>query len=110
MSNKYVKIEYNGQTYKLTFTKATVQQCEQMGFRYDDLDSMPGTMTSLLFRGAFLKEHPFIKQKLVDEIYDQIVDKKGLLVALADLYNEPLAGMISDPEKSAKNAHWTMEG
>ena len=108
--SKHVKIEYNGQTYKLTFTKATVKQCEQNGFRLNDIDNMPGTMIDILVRGAFMKEHPFIKQSLVEEIYDQIVDKKGFLSVLTDLYNEPLAGLIADPEKSEKNATWTMEG
>ena len=47
--NKCVKIEYEGKTYTLTYTKRTIQEMEQGGFDPGKVQSMPATMIPLMF-------------------------------------------------------------
>lgn len=104
--NKNITIEYNNKTYTLEYNRRTVQQMESTGFKISELVDKPATNLPLLFQGAFLMHHRFEKPELINEIYDSLTDKHGLITALAELYNEPLVTLLEDSD-GTKNATWT---
>ena len=47
---KKITIPYNGKTYTLEFTREVVKRMEAQGFRITEIDNMPMTMITALFR------------------------------------------------------------
>ncbi|HZK19671.1 MAG TPA: DUF5055 domain-containing protein, partial [Treponemataceae bacterium] len=56
------------------------------------------------FYGAFKKNNPGTKRKVVDEIYGKLKDKNGFLEALVELYNEPLESLFEEQDEG--NVEW----
>lgn len=89
-----IEVQYLKKTYTLEFNRAAVKQMEQQGFVLDQIGDKPMTMVPLLVYGAFAKHHKGISRKLMDEIYDHIIDKigddgeNGFIQALLELYAE----------------------
>ena len=108
--SKSVKIEHDGATYTLSFTKRTIQRMEADGFIADRVGDMPATMVPTLFNGAFLRHHPFLKDAVKDEIFKRITDKPALMEVLVDMYNDGLAELVDEPEEEEKKVSWTVEG
>ena len=106
-----IKFEYEGMSYTLEFNRLAVKHMERDGFRIDKLSEQPMTMLPQLFAGAFKVNHPWLKQNVIDEIYDNISDKEGLLSALVDMYNETVETLFKTKDEGAgKNLSWTKEG
>jgi len=105
--NKQIKFTYDGKDYCLEFTKRSVETMENSGFKADDIREKPMTTLPALFAGAFLANHRGIKRSLIDEIYAHMTDKVGLIEVLVQMYNEPIKGLIDDPEESEGNVSWT---
>lgn len=103
---KKISIAYNDKTYTLEFNRATVSEMEREGFDVTSIDTKPMTLLPKLFSGAFRMHHRFVKQTLIDEIFDSISNKDKLIAALAELYNEPMLALLSDPEDKQGNATW----
>lgn len=83
-------------SYVLTFTAETVKATESRGFVLEDLDKQPMTMMPLLLEGAFLaKEANRVTPEKVIEIWQDVKDKRGLLMKLVQLYNEPIDEMFA---------------
>lgn len=83
-------------SYVLTFTAETVKTTESRGFVLEDLDKQPMTMMPLLLEGAFLaKESNRVTPDKVLEIWKDVKDKKGLLLKLVQLYNDPIDEMFA---------------
>mgnify|MGYP003272939160 CR=1 FL=1 len=101
-----IKLNYEGKAYSLEYSRQSVRTMEAQGFNIEDVNKKPMTMIPMLFYGAFLKHHTGMKRKLVDEIYDSIADKSGLLSALIELYGETLSTLTDDAEESEGNASW----
>jgi hypothetical protein len=70
--------------YTLEFTRKTVTLTERAGFELDKMDSAPMTMISLLWWGAFLANHPYMRK----EDADKLLDKFGGITWLANLTNK----------------------
>lgn len=93
MSTK-ISINYKGKDYDLEFSRATAGQIEDQGFVLDQITEKPVKMIPLLFYGAFLKHNRGIKRQLVDEIFDNLVNKagddneSGIVGVLAEMYAE----------------------
>ena len=66
-------------------------------------------MTTLpaLFAGAFLANHRFVKQEVIDAIYAKMTNKQELIGKLAEMYNEPIMTLIDEPEEAEGNLDWT---
>ena len=93
MSTK-ITISYQKKNYELEFSRATAGQIEDQGFVLEQISEKPLKMIPLLFYGAFLKHNRGISRKLVDEIFDNLVNKtgddvdSGIIGVLAEMYAE----------------------
>jgi hypothetical protein len=93
MSTK-IAITYQNKKYELEFSRTTASQIEDQGFVLEQLTEKPVKMIPLLFYGAFLKHNRGINRRLVDEIFDNLVNKSGedgengIIGVLAEMYAE----------------------
>lgn len=101
-----INMTYNKTEYVLEYNRQSVKTLEGQGFRLDEITNMPMTMIPMLFHGAFFKNHKGIKRSLIDEIYDGIGDKTGLIQALAEMYAETLSTLTDDAGEG--NVTWAM--
>ena len=106
---KKIRLEHEGTTYTLEFTRNTIRTMEGQGFRIDELSAMPMTRLPQLFRGAFLANHRFLNGKVIDEIYDATTHKDELFAALGEMYGDVMNSMMGVAEEGAGNANWTLE-
>ena len=105
--NKQLRFTYQDKEYCLEFTRKSVEIMEKKGFVIADIESKPVTVLPTLFAGAFLANHRFVKQEVIDEIYARIKNKSELISKLAEMYNEPIMALVDEPEESAGNVDWT---
>lgn len=110
---KKINFTYGNTDYTLAFTLRTVKQSERLGLDISAMQSKPATMYPLLFRCSFLAYHSKVDQKTIDEIWNFITNKSGLINALADMYGEELEALMGvnesvDEEEDEKNANWTL--
>ena len=105
--SKQLEFTYNDREYVLEFTRKSVEQMERNGFVASDLQDKPMTILPALFAGAFIANHRFVKREVIDEIFGKITNKSELIGKLAEMYNEPIEALVSDPEESEGNVNWT---
>lgn len=103
---KTINFTFEGKDYTLEFTRRTIRQMEDEGFVARNIDDKPMTLLPALFAGAFKAHHRFVKQDVIDKIYASMPNKDKLIEALAEMYNEPIASLMDEPEDSAKNVEW----
>lgn len=95
-----------GREYTLEYSRRTVAKVEAAGFDANKMDAAPMTMLPLLFWGAFLMHHPYMKQEDANRIlFDGL---NGLSAEEAEylgkLYAEPFKSLLStDDEGGEKN-------
>jgi uncharacterized protein YfkK (UPF0435 family) len=77
-----------GIEYILEYNRLSVQQMERMGFSLEDVTRKPMTMFPLMFRGAFLANCRFVKEKEITEIYDNIKNREKLHNTLMTMISE----------------------
>lgn len=108
MRNKKIKLTYDGKDYTLEYTRQTISQLEQRGFVAADLAEKPATMLPMAFAGAFLKNHKLVKQEIIDEIFENIKDKQGLIGKLSEMLVECYQSLMNDveTENDKGNAVW----
>lgn len=105
MSTK-ISFSYGGNDYCLEYTKRTVKQMEDRGFVPAKIIEAPMTYLPELFAGAFLANHRFVKKELIDEIFSAMGDKRQLVNALIEMYNEPINALTEDADEGNAIA-WT---
>ena len=105
--NKQLRFTYQDKEYCLEYTRSTVAMMEKKGFVASDIEKKPVTILPALFAGAFLANHPHVKQTVVDEIYSKMTNKQELIGKLAEMYNEPIMALVDEPEESEGNLDWT---
>ena len=105
--NKQLRFTYQDKEYVLEYTRKSVEAMERKGFVASDIESKPATVLPALFAGAFLANHRFVKQEVIDEIYSKMTNKSELISKLAEMYNEPIMALVDEPEESAGNVDWT---
>lgn len=105
---KTIKITHDDKEYTLEYNRASCQTMESNGFVLDDIDKRPATMIPLLFSGAFLKNHRFVKADTVNEIFESLGDKEKLIQKLGEMYAENLLAFFDEDEsdKKGKNSKW----
>lgn len=103
---KQITLPFEGTTYVLEFTRKSVEGMERQGFRAAELLEKPMVMLPILFAGAFRAHQPFVNPKVVERIFNSITNKQELVSKLAEMYNEPLEAMLSDPDNSEGNVTW----
>jgi len=105
--SKSIEFTYEGKDIKLEYTKRTVKQMEERGFSISDINDKPMSMVLDLFAGAFLANHRNYKREKVEEIYAHMPNKEKLIEKLAEMYNEPLEGLMDEPdEDDGKKVNW----
>ena len=105
---KTITLQYKGAEYVLEFTRKTVEQLEEAGFKIRDVGSKPITILPTLFKGAFLAHCSYLKDDVVEEIYKQIPNKKDFMEKLIEMYSDPIETLFDEPEPSEKNASWAV--
>lgn len=112
MSTK-ITVTYKNTDYELEFSRATAKQIEDQGFVLDQLGDKPATMIPLLVYGAFMKNNRGIKRALVDEIYENVVNKvgddkqEGFINLLGEMYAETVSSLVGDnPADEGNAATW----
>jgi hypothetical protein len=110
-----ITITYKNDKYTLEYTRLTAKAIESQGFNLDELTSKPNMMIPLLVHGAFLRHHRDLKQKLIDEIYENLINKagkegeEGFLAVLADMYAETVSTLTDETSVDEGNAAtWTV--
>jgi len=94
---KAIKFNYEGTDYTLEYTKGSIKAMEADGFDYTKITSMPDTMITKLWDGAFLAHHRFTKKDVVQKIYEKMPNKENLLNRLIELYTEPINSLMKEP-------------
>lgn len=114
MSTK-ITIEYRKNEYVLEFSRTTAAQIEEQGFVLDQIAEKPVKMIPLLVYGAFLKHNRGIKRSLVDEIYENLVNKagdeetQGFIATLAEMYAETVQTLTdTKPVDEGNRAVWSV--
>ena len=102
-----ISMTYGKTEYTLEYSRQSVKTMESQGFVLEDLTKKPMNMIPLLFSGAFIKNHRGMKRALIDEIFDSIVDKTGLMEALMEMYADTLSSLTEGTE-SEGNATWAV--
>lgn len=87
--------------YNLEFSKASIVQMEKAGFSLDKFDQQPVLMTTMLYQGAFIKNHRNTKAETMDKIYMSLKDKEGFLKKLTEMYLEQADTLVDEG-----NAEW----
>lgn len=103
--DKKLTFTYDDKDYVLEYTKNTVRQMERSGFIANDLEDKPMTVLPTLFAGAFLANHSSVKREKIDIIYSKMGDKKRLIAALSEMYNDTVETLLEEPEEG--NVEWT---
>lgn len=108
MNNKKIKLNYKGKEYILEYNRKTVSDLENMGFIASEFANKPATMLPLAFKGAFLKNHKFLKQEVIEEIFGHITDRQGLIAQLSEMIVECYQSLMGDEvkEDAEGNASW----
>lgn len=103
---KQIILTYNDKEYTLEFTRKTIESMERSGFIVSELSDKPVSTLPRMFAGAFKAHHPFVQTAVVNEIFDSIEDKEGLINKLSEMYSEPVEALMQSG--TGKNAiHWT---
>ena len=100
-----INLTYDNKDYTLEYSRQSVKTMEAQGFVLDELTTKPMTMIPMLFSGAFIKNHRGMKRALIDEIFDGISDKSGLMEALMELYAETLS-TLTEATADEGNVTW----
>ena len=104
---KQIKLTYDGQDYTLEYTRKSVEKMEQAGFVVSEVKDKPVSTLPVLFAGAFLAHHRWVKQDIIDEIYETIPNKESFMSKLVEMYAEPIEALFDEPKGDAeKNATW----
>lgn len=101
-----IAITYEKNTYELEYNRKAVRMMEGQGFNIEALTEQPVTMIPILFYGAFSKNHTGIKRNLVDEIFDSLSNKTGLIQALVEMYAETVSSLMEGNPNEEGNAVW----
>lgn len=105
--SKQIRFSANGKEYILEYTRKTVEQMERSGFVASDINDKPVSTLPKLFAGAFMANHPYVSRNVVDSIFEKMGNRSELIGKLAEMYNEPIAAMVNEPEADEGNVDWT---
>ena len=102
-----IVLNHEKKEYVLEFNRQSVKTMESQGFVLDEIASKPMTMIPMLFSGAFIKNCRGTKRSVIDDIFNGIADKEGLMNALLEMYAETLSTLTDNAEEG--NVTWTLQ-
>ena len=101
-----IVLTHENKEYVLEYNRQSVRQIEGQGFVLEKITEKPVTMIPLLFEGAFIKNCRGIKRKTIDDIYNGLGDKTGLIEALMEMYVETISTLTDDNAEG--NVSWAI--
>lgn len=104
--NKKIEFKYQDTDYCLEYDRNAIMAMEKEGFSLENIKSQSVTMTDIAFTYAFLKNHKKVTSQKINEIFESLHDKTGLLGALIEMYQEAYISIYSDNEDESKNTEW----
>ena len=106
--NKQIQLTYKDKEYTLEYDRKTVGDLENMGFSANQMVDKPAAMLPLLFKGAFIKNHRFLKEDIINDIFEHISDKQELIRTLGEMITETYTSLMESDESDTKekNASW----
>lgn len=104
---KQLCFKYGDKEYCLEYTRRSVEMMEKKGFVAADVETKPMSTLPTLFAGAFLANHRYVKQEIIDEIFANMTNKGELIAKLAEMYNEPIMALVDEPAEAEGNIDWT---
>lgn len=99
----------SNKVYTLEYTRATVAQMEREGFVLRSVEDRPMLSLPALFAGAFKAHHRMVKAEVIQSIFDRTKNREKLFQKLVEMYNEPIAAMLEEPEESEGNVDWATD-
>lgn len=106
--NKKIEFNYEGVDYTLEYDRKAIELMEANGLQMDAVRSKPASMISILWQGAFLKNHRKETPAKIQQIYDNIKNKSDLNAALSEMVFETYTVLLGDGEDDSKNIDWKM--
>ena len=110
-----ITLTYKNENYILEYSRLTASAIEKQGFNIDEITTKPNVMIPLLVYGAFIRHHRELKQKFIDEIYENLVNKtgkegeEGFISVLAEMYAETVSTLTDETSVDEGNAAtWTV--
>ena len=96
----------NGVTYVLGFDRASAMKAEKM-FDLSLNEAMSGKASAIqsLFFAAFIKNHPHIKPRPMQQLWNKLEDKQGLYEVLVGMYGNTAGSVLEEPEQG-KGIGW----
>lgn len=96
----------NGVTYVLGFDRASAMKAEKM-FDLSLNEAMSGKASAIqsLFFAAFIKNHPHIKSRTMQQLWNKLEDKQGLYEVLVGMYGNTAGSVLEEPEQG-KGIGW----
>lgn len=105
-NTKIVLKNKDGKEYILEYNRQSIQQIERIGFSLEDVGKKPMTMFPLMFRGAFLANHKYVKEKEINDLYEKMGKKDELHSALMNMISECYETLMDNEEESEGNVGW----
>lgn len=105
-----INLTYGKTEYTLEYSRQSVKTMENQGFVLEELTTKPANMIPMLFAGAFIKNHSGkngVKRKVIDEIFENLENKTGLLEVLMEMYAETLSSLTEDNQGEG-NVSWAI--
>ena len=93
-----------GTEYQLEYDRASITYLEKIGFSLENYSKQPMTQMPLLFKGAFIKNHRFVKEDEINKIFDNIKGKDKLMAALVEMVGESYEALVKDNDEG--NVEW----
>ncbi len=100
-----ITIEYNGESYKLGFTRDSIKRMEDRGFDFSKAEQKQISSLFELVEGAFRTFTPRITTDKIMEVWGALKGKDELYKALMEMFREPLM-VLNDPVEDQGNASW----
>lgn len=104
--NTTIDLTYNGEKYTLEYDRTTVKLLENAGFVLEEFLRKPMNNIELVFSGAFIKNHKKVSQNTIDEIFNKVKDKTGLLKVLQQMIQDSYESLLDEPDDDEGNVTW----
>ena len=103
---KAIVIEFNGKNYKLGYNVRTIRNMSAAGFKLSDIHDAPLIALPQLFAGAFKADNPYLNEKIINDIYENMTERAALIGKLIEMYTEVINAYMEDDTEKAGNATW----
>lgn len=102
MSKKIV-VELNGTEYTLMYTRNAIKKLEASGFSFSDIEKAPVTSMDMVIGHAFLTKQPYLKEKEINELLDELYDTynvQELFETLTQMMMEAIPNFDNNDEET----------